>query len=109
MYSLVWVLTRIMSPWFINNGTFIFAPVSTVTIFVPPFELSPFMPGAASVTSRSIFIGIFNPIIFSLNSLASTVSFGLVNFKSFRIVSVGRENLCDGLFDSQNQDSPLFE
>lgn len=50
VYSPVSVLSSITSPCSTNKGTFIFAPLSKVTVFVPPWALSPLIPGGASIT-----------------------------------------------------------
>ena len=57
-YSLVSVLTRILSPCLMNRGTFTFSPVSQVITLVAPLTVSPRSAFSASVTVKIIFVGI---------------------------------------------------
>src|SRR5208283_263291 len=56
-YSRVSVLTRILSPCLMNNGTFTFKPVSHVMTFVAPLTVSPRSAFSASETVKTILVG----------------------------------------------------
>lgn len=51
------VLTKIVSPVFINKGVLILAPVSMVTCLLPPSAVLPLIPGGDSITLKDILIG----------------------------------------------------
>src|SRR3989344_8956887 len=76
VYSPVSVLTSIVSPSSTKRGTETWAPVSRVTILVPPWALSPLTPGGASVTFNEVLIGKDTLTTFSLKMIASTILFG---------------------------------
>ena len=89
-----------------NKGALIVVPVSKTIPLLLPVALSPLILGGASVTLRSMVMGILNPIGCSLNNSWVMTVLGLRKRPCGPTVSAVILNLWEGSSASENHHSP---